>query len=975
MAEEVEIDRLSVAIEQTAGTAANDLNKLAKSLEKLSKSANALNLGNAVKQFELLGNASAGIYDATSSLTALSNIKISTSVANQLPKISEAMKAFDDIDLNTLVKVADAANSVAVLNEVKISSSVASQLPKIGEAIKVFDGIDTSTFERVADAIQRIGEGSKQIDYKSIIGFAKNVEKLEKAAKSARKTTGGFWDSFLIGGKKADSVIASLTKKIFSLKTLGEAVKSALSFFELSSKAQETLNLASVSMATKELATAAQEYATAVQDSYGVDSMEFLKYQSTVMDISRSFGIATDTAYKMSKALTQLTYDYSSFYNISVSDAATKMQQVITGELEGIRRLGKDISVANLQVQAANLGISTSVDNMTQAQKAMLRTISVLKQSTSAMGDMARTLDSSANQMRILQSQWTLFKRAIGDLVLPIMQKVLPYLTATAKVAREVVVAFTGLWGIELPSFDWSDSANSAEDLAGAVADTTAEVKKLYTLSFDQLNILGSKSSSSDTAASLADIAKLEAELDRLTSEYDAVFSEAIGKTSDKIADKLRSWITQGKSIEEWASGVNDKFIKLKNSLSEIVAVLAGAAIVGEIVKLATYIDKLAGINELVPKITKNFDNKTNSLEKQTEATATETAAVTALIPQYAGLVATLAKVALGVGALTTAFKWLSGGTAESTATVNASVSGMTQSASESFAAIETSATELTGNLIGLGTISTELAESSGRSIFNTVESYSSQLVATSDLYGSQFYDSMTSVVHDIDTEYATVFDNIYRNYSNLMSKMGVSTDASAYKSTTATKLSSAEREKVRKRGQYLQKAVDESDSYNYAASITGSNKGSEGSSALEDYLKKSNFQKTIINGVEYTFETIADILKKVLSVGSLMVGGVPAFASGGIVEDGFFFANSTELVGRFSNGKTAVANNVQITEGIEKAVYRAVSAALKGRGGAGKVELVLDKQVVGRVFGDAIESEKRRSGANTNITFSNGGR
>lgn len=494
-------------------------------------------------------------------------------------------------------------------------------------------------------------------------------------------------------------------------------------------------------------------------------------------------------------------------------------------------------------------------------------------------------------------------------------------------------------------------------------------------MSFDQLNILGSKSSSSDTAASLADIAKLEAELDRLTSEYDAVFSEAIGKTSDEIADKLRSWITQGKSIEEWASGVNDKFIKLKNSLSEIVAVLAGAAIAGEIVKLATYIDKLAGINELVPKITKNFDNKTNSLEKQTEATATETAAVTALIPQYAGLVATLAKVALGVGALTTAFKWLSGGTAESTATVNASVSGMTQSASESFAAIETSATELTGNLIGLGTISTELAESSGRSIFNTVESYSSQLVATSDLYGSQFYDSMTSVVHDIDTEYATVFDNIYRNYSNLMSKMGVSTDASAYKSTTATKLSSAEREKVRKRGQYLQKAVDESDSYNYAASITGSNKGSEGSSALEDYLKKSNFQKTIINGVEYTFETIADILKKVLSVGSLMVGGVPAFASGGIVEDGFFFANSTELVGRFSNGKTAVANNVQITEGIEKAVYRAVSAALKGRGGAGKVELVLDKQVVGRVFGDAIESEKRRSGANTNITFSNGGR
>ena len=101
---------------------------------------------------------------------------------------------------------------------------------------------------------------------------------------------------------------------------------------------------------------------------------------------------------------------------------------------------------------------------------------------------------------------------------------------------------------------------------------------------------------------------------------------------------------------------------------------------------------------------------------------------------------------------------------------------------------------------------------------------------------------------------------------------------------------------------------------------------------------------------------------------------GAPAFATGGFPEDGMFYANSGELVGRFANGRTAVANNAQIIEGIENAVYRAMTAAQRGSGRGGKIELILDKQVVGRAFGDAIDSEKRRSGANTKITFTNGG-
>lgn len=50
------------------------------------------------------------------------------------------------------------------------------------------------------------------------------------------------------------------------------------------------------------------------------------------------------------------------------------------------------------------------------------------------------------------------------------------------------------------------------------------------------------------------------------------------------------------------------------------------------------------------------------------------------------------------------------------------------------------------------------------------------------------------------------------------------------------------------------------------------------------------------------------------------------AYATGGFPEDGLFFANHNEMVGKFSNGKTAVANNDQITQGIKQAVIEGMS-------------------------------------------------
>jgi hypothetical protein len=128
----------------------------------------------------------------------------------------------------------------------------------------------------------------------------------------------------------------------------------------------------------------------------------------------------------MSKNLTQLGYDISSFFNISYEDAMQKLQSGVSGELEPLRRLGYDLSQARLQAVALSLGIDRSVNSMTQAEKAQLRYYAIMTQVTTAQGDMARTLEAPANQLRILKAQATQAARALGNVFIPALNAILP---------------------------------------------------------------------------------------------------------------------------------------------------------------------------------------------------------------------------------------------------------------------------------------------------------------------------------------------------------------------------------------------------------------------------------------------------------------------------------------------------------------------------------------------------------------------
>ena len=270
-----------------------------------------------------------------------------------------------------------------------------------------------------------------------------------------------------------------------------------------SNKYQEDLNLFTVALG--QYAAEAQNYAEKVSDVMGIDPAQWLRNQGVFNTLLTGFGDTAERAQLMSQNLTQLGYDISSFFNISIEDAMQKLQSGISGELEPLRRLGYDLSQARLEQTALNLGIKESVANMTQAEKAELRYYAIMTQVTTAQGDMARTLEAPANQLRILQAQLTQAARAIGNIFIPALNAILPYAIAVVQVIREIANALANLAGFKLTDVDYS-GVNSAAVGAGSLADNlddaagAAKKLKQYTAGFDELNVFAPNTGSGSGA-------------------------------------------------------------------------------------------------------------------------------------------------------------------------------------------------------------------------------------------------------------------------------------------------------------------------------------------------------------------------------------------------------------------------------------------------------------------------------------------
>lgn len=472
---------------------ATGLSKTAQGIRELSNSLKGLNSGDASQKITRLTN-------ALTALSQVGNVKISSSIANQLTAINTALAGLKWTDGDKLTSLANGLRPLSELGKANMTTFInqLSKLPKVIEDLEAAD-IDKFTQQMTAlaaamkpfaDEMQKVSNGFSAFPSK-IQKLITSTEKYNASARKATFTTGQF-----TSGLKALNVAAVA----ITFRKIGHFIAQAVTE---SNKYQEDLNLFTVALG--QYAAEAQNYAEKVSDVMGIDPAQWLRNQGVFNTLLTGFGDTAERAQLMSQNLTQLGYDISSFFNISIEDAMQKLQSGISGELEPLRRLGYDLSQARLEQTALNLGIKESVANMTQAEKAELRYYAIMTQVTTAQGDMARTLEAPANQLRILQAQLTQAARAIGNIFIPALNAILPYAIAVVQVIREIANALANLAGFKLTEVDYS-GVNSAAVGAGSLADNlddaagAAKKLKQYTAGFDELNVFAPNTGSGSGA-------------------------------------------------------------------------------------------------------------------------------------------------------------------------------------------------------------------------------------------------------------------------------------------------------------------------------------------------------------------------------------------------------------------------------------------------------------------------------------------
>lgn len=472
---------------------ATGLSKTAQGIRELSNSLKGLNSGDASQKITRLTN-------ALTALSQVGNVKISSSIANQLTAINTALTGLKWTDGDKLTSLANGLRPLSELGKANMTTFInqLSKLPKVIEDLEAAD-IDKFTQQMTAlaaamkpfaDEMQKVSNGFSAFPSK-IQKLITSTEKYNASARKATTTTGKF-----TSGLKALNVAAVA----ITFRKIGHFIAQAVTE---SNKYQEDLNLFTVALG--QYADEAKEYAEYVSDIMGIDPAQWLRNQGIFNTLLTGFGDTAERAQLMSQNLTQLGYDLSSYANIPIKEAMLKLQSGISGELEPLRRLGYDLSQAKLQQTALNLGIKESVANMTQAEKAELRYYAIMTQVTTAQGDMARTLEAPANQLRILQAQLTQAARAIGNIFIPALNAILPYAIAVVQVIREIANALANLAGFKLTEVDYS-GVNSAAVGAGSLADNlddaagAAKKLKQYTAGFDELNVFAPNTGSGSGA-------------------------------------------------------------------------------------------------------------------------------------------------------------------------------------------------------------------------------------------------------------------------------------------------------------------------------------------------------------------------------------------------------------------------------------------------------------------------------------------
>lgn len=601
-----QLTTLNTALNNTSSTNADNLNKMAQGLQALSSCGNLKlsssvanqisNLGTAVRSLNGTDFSSLGrLADALTPLSTIGKSNLNSFIS-QLQRLPQAVQGLNGVDIGGLgTQISELVSALSPLSQMG-KNNLTSFVTQLGKIPALMQSLKTVNIGELASQVQQLADAfaplatQMQAISSGFAAFPARIQKLITSTNNLSKSN-----------DRASTSYVNLAAKIgIAIVAVKKAASVLAGFINKSNQYVEDLNLFTASMG--EYASAAQEYAERVSDIVGIDPAEWLRNQGVFMTITKGFGVASDRAYTMSRNLTQLGYDISSFFNIPFEEAFQKLQSGIAGELEPLRRLGYDLSVARLQQEAYTLGIEKKVSAMTQAEKAELRYYAIMTQVTTAQGDMARTLNAPANQLRVLQAQVTQCARAIGNIFIPALNAILPYAIALAKVIRLIANAIASLFGFALPEIDYSGIgatvggvADSTQDIGDGLGDATKKAKELKNalLGIDELNIISPPEDTSGSGAGgIGEIGGGGLGFDLPTYDF---LDGAISSKVDEIVQKMKEWLGLNKEIDSWADLFDTRLGKILLTVGAIGAGLAAWKIAKSVADFVKYITSFKG--------------------------------------------------------------------------------------------------------------------------------------------------------------------------------------------------------------------------------------------------------------------------------------------------------------------------------------------------------------------------------------------
>lgn len=352
--------------------------------------------------------------------------------------------------------------------------------------------------------------------------------------------------------ERQTSKMASSFKKIAGVVAAALSITAIMAFgkscIQLGSDLAEVQNVVDVTFGSMNKQVDA--FAKNAITQFGLSELTAKKYMGTYGAMAKSFGIAGEAGYQMSAAITGLTGDVASFYNLSTDEAYTKLKSIFTGETESLKELGVVMTQTALDQYALNNGFGRTTAKMTEQEKVMLRYQFVMSTLADASGDFARTSNSWANQTKVLALQFESLKATIGQGLInaftPVIQVINTVLAKLQTLASYFKAFTVALFGDAGGSSDVSDTLSDAADSSGAVADNMSDAansaKKLkdYTLGIDELNVLNAYDSSGSGSGGASGSGE-NLDFGDLSSDWTEAFVPDVNELVNKICQAFKN--------------------------------------------------------------------------------------------------------------------------------------------------------------------------------------------------------------------------------------------------------------------------------------------------------------------------------------------------------------------------------------------------------------------------------------------------